>query len=97
MDVNWSSTEYWNGVGEFIKYVVEHANNPNHIKCQCIRCGCLENVTIEVLRDHLFITRIDKSYTRWICLGESPKDRPINSDDRRCDEREEVDCNERIN
>ena len=74
-------------------FTVERANNPNRIKCPCIRCGCLENVTVEVLRDHLFVNGIDKGYTRWIWHGESARDRPINSDDRKYDEREEVDCN----
>ena len=49
---------------EFIKFVVERADNPNYINCPCIRCGCVDKVTVEVLRDHLFINEIDISYTR---------------------------------
>ena len=94
MDTNRLSIEYWNGVEEFIKFVVERANNPNRIKCLCIRWGCLENVTVEVLRDYLFINGIDKDYTRWIWHGESVRDRPINSDDKRCDKREKIDYRE---
>jgi len=66
MDANKLSIEYWNGVEEFIKFVVKRANNPNRIKDPCIRCGCLENITVEVLRDHLVISGIDKGYIRWI-------------------------------
>jgi len=94
MYANKLSTEYWNGIDEFIKFVVECANNPNRIKYLRIRCGCLENVTIKVLRDHLLVNGIDKGYTRWIWHDDSIRDRPINSDDRKCDEREEIDCNE---
>jgi len=54
----------------------------------CIRCGCPENVTVEVLRDYLFVNGIDKSYIRWIYHGESARDRPINSNNIRCNERE---------
>jgi len=63
MDANRLNTEYWNGVEEFIKFAVEHANNPNRIKYPCLRRGYLENVTVEVLRDHLFVNGIDKGYT----------------------------------
>ena len=52
----------------------------------------LDNVTVKVLRDHLFVNGIDKDYTRWIWHDESARDKPINSDDRKCDEREGVDC-----
>jgi len=94
MNANRLSTEYWNDVEEFIKFDIERANNPNHIKCTCVRWGRLKNVTVEVLRDHLFVNGIDKGYTRWIWHGESARGRLINFDDRRCDEREKVDCNE---
>ena len=94
MDANKLSIEYWNSIEEFIKFVVECSYNRNRIKCPCIRCGCLENVTVEVLRDHLFVNGIDKDYTRWIRHGESARDRPINSNDRKCDERKEIDCSE---
>jgi len=53
-------------VEEFIKFFIKHVNNSNRIKCPCIRCAYLENVTIEVLRDHLFVNGIDKGYIRWI-------------------------------
>ena len=66
MDANRLSTKYLNGVDEFIKFVVEHANNSNRIKCLWIRCRCLDKVMAEVLRDHLFIYEIDKDYTIWI-------------------------------
>ena len=54
----------------------------------------IENVMVEALRDYLFVNGIDKGYTRWIWHGESARGRPINSDDRRCDEREEINCSE---
>ena len=80
MDTNRLSTEYWNSVEEFINFAIERANNPNRIKYPCIRCDCLENVTVKVLKDYLFVNGIDKDYIRWIWHGESVRDRPINSD-----------------
>ena len=63
MDQKWIranrlSKEYKKGVKEFINFVIERADNP------CIKCSCLGKVTIEVLRDHLFINGFDTSYTR---------------------------------
>ena len=58
------TAEYGNGVKKFIKFAVERADNPNHIRHMCIRC--VDKVTIDKLRDHLFIYGICKSYTRWI-------------------------------
>ena len=80
MDANRLSTKYWNGVEEFIKFTVKCANNLYRIKCPRIKCDCLENVTVEILRDYLFINENDKGYTRWIWHGDSARDRPINFD-----------------
>ena len=94
MDANRLNTEYWNGVEEFIKFVIERANKANRVKYPCIRCGWLDKVTIEVLKNHLFFNWIYKGYTKWIWHDDSVRKRPITSDDRRCDEKEEVDCSE---
>ena len=59
MLVNRLTNKYENGVEEFIMFVVEYADNPNHIKCQCVRCGCLYKVTVRVLRDYLIFNGID--------------------------------------
>jgi len=60
MNANRLSIEYWNDVEEFIKFIVEHANGAKRIKCPYIRCGCLEKVMIEVLKDYLFISGLTK-------------------------------------
>ena len=89
------TTEYKNGVEKFIKFVVERTDYPNHIRCSCIRCDCIDKVTVDKLKDHLFINRIDKSYTKWIWYGEIARgDRLIISNDGICDVREEVDLSE---
>ena len=54
----------------------------------------LKNITVEVLKDHLFVNVIDKCYIRWIWHGESTSDRLINPNNRRCDEREKINCSE---
>ena len=78
-----------------MKFIVKCADNHNHVKCSCIRCDCLDKVTVEILRDHLIINGIDQSYTRRIWHGESAKrDRSIISNNRRCDDSEEVDSSE---
>ena len=65
MITNRLSPKYWDSVEEFIKFTVERADNPNRIKCPCIRCAYVDKVTIEVLRNYLFINEIDQTYTRW--------------------------------
>ena len=60
------SIEYEKGVKEFINFVIEHADNPNLINYPCIKCSCLDKITVEVLKDHLFVNGFDASYTRWI-------------------------------
>jgi len=47
MIANMLSPEYWNDVEEFIKFVVERADNSNHIKCLCIKCACVDKVTLK--------------------------------------------------
>ena len=42
------TAKYDNGVKEFIKFVVEHINNPNPIRCPFIRC-CIDKVTVDKL------------------------------------------------
>jgi hypothetical protein len=71
MDRNWMfanrlSIKYGNGVEEFIKFARTSADNHNRIKCPCIRCSCIEKVKEKVLRDHLIVYGIDRSYTIWI-------------------------------
>ena len=53
------STEYEKDVEEFINFVVEHADISKHINCSCIKCGCLDKVTVEVLNIHLFINEFN--------------------------------------
>jgi len=48
-------TEYENSVKKFIKFSIELPDNSNSIKYPCIRCDCLDKVTIEELRDYLII------------------------------------------
>ena len=47
MIANRLSTEYWNDVEEFIKFVVERADNPNRINCTYIRCAYVDKVTVK--------------------------------------------------
>ena len=84
------TAEYDNGVKEFIKFAVEYADNSNYIWCPCVRCDCIDKLMVDKLRDHLFIYEIDKSWHGASARG----DRPIISNDERCDKREKVHCSE---
>src|ERR1700734_3679604 len=95
MFANRLSPEYENGVNKFIDFAQRLTDNPNRIKCPCIRCGCIEKVTVEVLKSHLFINGIDKSYTVWIWHDESVRaSECIDVEENRGDNAEEVDSDD---
>jgi len=88
--------KYWilKYVVKFIKFAIERANNHNHIKLFMHKISLPWKVTVEVLRDHLFINGIDKGYTKWIWYDDNARDRLINLDNRRCGEKKEVNYSE---
>ena len=75
MDKKWMSSnrlskEYENGVLEFVKFAVEHAENPSRMKCPCLGCCYGGRVDAVGLESHLLRNGIDRSYTCWIFHGE---------------------------
>ena len=75
MDKKWMcddrlSKEYENGVLEFVKFAVEHAEDPNRMKCPCLGCCYVDRVDAYGLKSHLLMHGIDRSYTCWIFHGE---------------------------
>ena len=75
MDKKWMcadrlSKEYENGVLEFVKFAVEHAEDPNRMKCPCLGCCYVGRVDADGLKSHLLMRGIDRSYTCWIFHGE---------------------------
>ncbi|XP_042988618.1 uncharacterized protein LOC122316149 [Carya illinoinensis] len=64
------SSEYVEGVKQFIDVAKAHALGRNCIRCPCRRCRNCTFHPIGVVQDHLFIIGIDTSYTAWIFHGE---------------------------
>jgi hypothetical protein len=64
MDWNWMSANrlskvYEDGVNEFVKFAVEHAEHPSKIIFPCTKCGFLKCANAEGLLDHLICYGID--------------------------------------
>ena len=75
MDKKWmsadrTSSEYEDGVNEFIKFAIEHAEDPSRIICPCTKCGFVKRTDANGLMDHLVCYGIDQSYTCWTKHGE---------------------------
>ncbi|XP_058732771.1 uncharacterized protein LOC131604344 [Vicia villosa] len=69
MFANRASKEYEDGVQEFVRFAIAHAEDTSKIICPCLEC-CYTDVSANVLEDHLICNGIDKSYTCWIMHGE---------------------------
>ncbi|KAJ1396725.1 Transposase-associated domain [Sesbania bispinosa] len=65
MRANRLSQEYEDGVKEFIRIAVEHANGKSYILCPCWCCLNNFQVTVEELKEHLICNGIDQLYTCW--------------------------------
>jgi len=75
MDKKWMrasrlTTEYMDGVREFVRFATENADDPNKILCPCLKCCYSKRVTPNDIRVHLVCHGIDQTYTCWIMHGE---------------------------
>ncbi|XP_042961531.1 uncharacterized protein LOC122296147 [Carya illinoinensis] len=77
MDKSWvhiedrlHSTEYDQGVRQFLAMAQAHSSTPNQIRCPCKRCRNRAFHSIRIVEDHLFLRGIDPTYTIWIFHGE---------------------------
>jgi len=70
MSSNRLSREYENGVSEFVKFVVAHAEDPSRMICPCLGCCYGKRVDAVQLTSHLMRHGIDRSYTCWNLHGE---------------------------
>ena len=66
-----TSSEYIDGVKEFVEFAAAHACDVNNIVCPCIRCLNGKRVDPMDLLNHLICNGIDQSYTRWTKHGET--------------------------
>ncbi|XP_054821343.1 uncharacterized protein LOC129320126 [Prosopis cineraria] len=74
MSANHLSKEYWDGVAEFVKFVVNNAKNHERIVCPCLSCRNVMSVSLETCELYLFKYEIDQSYKYWVKHGETPED-----------------------
>ncbi|KAK7259804.1 hypothetical protein RIF29_25419 [Crotalaria pallida] len=70
MSANRLTNEYNEGVKEFIRFAVEHAEDPSRIICPCLQCCYSSKVSPAELKTHLVCYGIDQSYTCWTRHGE---------------------------
>ncbi|KAL8138426.1 hypothetical protein V2J09_004427 [Rumex salicifolius] len=84
------SKEYKVGVECFLNQAVNHYKRSGKIPCPCLRCGDIQRVVIDQIREHLIEFGIDSSYTRWTWHGEidyvGEKDGDANEDDEDCED-----------
>ncbi|KAK7256311.1 hypothetical protein RIF29_29752 [Crotalaria pallida] len=71
MFANRLTDEYNEGVNEFIRFAVEHAEDPSRIICPCLQCCYSRKVSPTELKTHLVCYGIDQSYTCWTRHGET--------------------------
>ena len=70
MSANRLSKDYENGVLEFVKFAVQHVEDPSRMKCPCLGCCYVGKVDADGLKSHLLRHGIDRSYKCWIFHGE---------------------------
>ncbi|XP_042956354.1 uncharacterized protein LOC122292181 [Carya illinoinensis] len=77
MDKSWMhiedrlhSSEYAEGVRQFVAMAISHTANTDQIRCPCRRCRNRAFHSIRTIEDHLFFKGIDPTYTPWIFHGE---------------------------
>ena len=88
MDKNWmsadrTSEEFTKGFDEFINFGLDHANGQDSIRCPCLDCGNMINMSVEEVRGHVFFKGIDQSYRTWMFHGEEEEGNKINEDSTR--------------
>jgi hypothetical protein len=79
MDKSWitvdrRSTQFSQGVEEFLSFSVRNAVDCNAIRCPCTKCGNMELHSVKTIRGHIYWHGFDTNYHRWIWHGESCED-----------------------
>ncbi|KAF4374685.1 hypothetical protein F8388_020206 [Cannabis sativa] len=62
MSVNRLSEEYSERVDHFLDFCEKYAKILKLVLCPCLKCGNMERVDINRIKEHLFRNEIDKSY-----------------------------------
>ena len=75
MDRSWVhstlfSTEYVNGVKEFMDFIKEKYVEDDQILCPCTRCLNQKYLHQPNVKNHILMNGMDYTYTRWVHHGE---------------------------
>ncbi|KAG8364710.1 hypothetical protein BUALT_Bualt18G0026900 [Buddleja alternifolia] len=74
MQLNRSDPSFGEGVEEFIRFAYSRKAPHEKIPCPCYDCNNFCDQTQEVVRYHLSINGIKRSYIRWVYHGEAYED-----------------------
>ncbi|KAG8373694.1 hypothetical protein BUALT_Bualt11G0051300 [Buddleja alternifolia] len=74
MQLNRSDPSFGEGVEEFIRFAYSRKSPDEKIPCPCYDCNNFCDQTQEVVRYHLSINGIKRSYIRWVYHGEAYED-----------------------
>ena len=82
MDKSWvrcskMSSEYKDGVEEFMKFVVGNSKGYSIIKYMCTKCMNLSFRTHTIVHEHLYFHGFDVFYTTWNWHGEEVNGTPL--------------------
>jgi hypothetical protein len=75
------STEYVDGVKEFLNVARQTLNSNGLTLCPCGNCLNTRLQKIDVISAHLINIGIDKSYTKWVYHGEEVSEEDVGIDD----------------
>ncbi|KAK4411777.1 hypothetical protein Sango_0250700 [Sesamum angolense] len=78
MQLNKSNSSFAERVEEFINFVYSKKESHEKIPCPCYACNNFCDQTQEVVRYHLSINGIKRSYIKWVYHGETSKDESNN-------------------
>lgn len=75
LDKSWMSEdrrlpEYEEGVDQFLQFAKLNVEGRNVVRCPCIVCVNCMCLSLQEVKDHLFIHGIDQRYMTWFCHGE---------------------------
>ncbi|KAF4363165.1 hypothetical protein G4B88_007322 [Cannabis sativa] len=62
MSANRLTVKYREGVDFFLDFSAKNADNPDLVHCPCLKCGNMERMEIDQIREHLFKNGINMSY-----------------------------------
>ena len=73
------SSEYYQGVLEFLDFAFSNALGKEMLPCPCIRCNNCLMQKREIMYDHLLDNGIARNYVRWLMHGEYKFCEPTNT------------------